>query len=167
LNVTEPAFYKELNRLLQSEPIASWRGYLRWHLARRPAPDLGSAFVRADYDFYRAYLRGVPELRPRWKRCVEYTDRDLGEALGQAYVEKVFPLDLKQSSQDMVKGIEVAMEERIHQLPWMEEATKEQALAKLHAMRNKIGYPDKWRDYGALQVRRADFLGNVTRAAAF
>jgi len=167
LNVTEPAFYEELGRLLRAESIASWRGYLRWHLIDSRAQYLSAAFVRADFDFYRAYLRGVPEMRPRWKRCVEYTDRDLGEALGQAFVGRVFPAELKQGTQAMVKEVEAAMETRIRELPWMGDATKEQALAKLHAMRNKIGYPDKWRDYGPLQLRRADFLGNVTRAAIF
>ena len=167
LNVTEPEFYKELGRLLQTEPIDAWRGYLRWHLVESRAPYLSATFVRADFDFYRSYLRGVPEMRPRWKRCVEYADRDIGEALGQAFVERVFPPELKQGTQAMVKEIESAMEARLRELPWMGRATKQQALAKLDAMKNKIGYPDKWRDYSALGLSRGDFLGNVTRAVAF
>jgi len=112
-------------------------------------------------------LRGAKELQPRWRRCVQYTDYSLGEALGQIYVRKVFSPELKASTLDMVKRIEAAMGERIRQLDWMSPETKQQALAKLAGIRNKIGYPDKWRIYSSVQIVPNDFAGNVTRAAEF
>ncbi len=154
LNVAPPAFFKELETLLKDEPIGNLRNYLRFHLANGYAAYLSSAFVQENFDFYLKYLRGAKEMQPRWKRCVQYTDRDLGEALGQAYVRKVFPPGLKASTVDMVKRIEDAMALRIEQLDWMSPATKEQALVKLHGIRNKIGYPEKWRDYSSVKMRQ-------------
>jgi putative endopeptidase len=167
LNVTAPAFFKEVNAEMEREPLANWKTYLRFHVADSAAPYLSSNFVQENFDFYRKYLRGAKEMQPRWKRCVQYTDRDLGEALGQAYVRKVFSPELKQSTLEMVKHIEDAMAQRIHQLDWMSAETKEQALTKLHAIRNKIGYPDKWRDYSSVNITRDDFLGDVRRSTEF
>jgi len=167
LNVTEPAFFKELDTRLRAESLADWKTYLRWHLARERAPYLSSAFVKENFDFYRGYLRGVKATQPRWKRCVGWVDRDLGEALGQVFVEKTFDPETKARTLDMVRRIETAMEARIRSLGWMGDATKAKALDKLRAVRNKIGYPDRWRDYGKLEIRRDDFLGNVRRAAEF
>ncbi len=167
LNVTEPAFFTALESLLKTESLDDWRAYLRWHLAALYAPYLSAALVKADFDFYRGYLHGVKEQQPRWKRCVGFVDRDLGEALGQVFVDKTFSPALKQKTLDMVLGIEKAMSSRIRGLDWMSPTTKEQALAKLAMMRNKIGYPDAWRDYSTVEIRREDFLGNVERAAAF
>jgi endothelin-converting enzyme/putative endopeptidase len=109
----------------------------------------------------------VKELRPRWKRCVQSVDSDLGEALGEVFVQKAFGPEVKQSTLEMVRQIEAAMADRINGLPWMGEATKKRAREKLHAMRNKVGYPDAWRDYASLQITRGDFLGDVERAIAF
>jgi len=167
LNVTEPAFFSALAALLQSESLEDWRAYLRWHLAALYAPYLSSPFVQADFDFYRGYLRGVKQLQPRWKRCVGFVDRDLGEALGQVFVDKTFSSELKGKTLDMVVAVEKAMAKRVQGLTWMSPATKAQALAKLNTMRNKIGYPDSWRDYGSVEIRRGDFVGNVQRAATF
>jgi putative endopeptidase len=167
LNVTAPAFFKEVNAEMEREPLANWKTYLRFHVADSAAPYLASNFVQENFDFYRKYLRGAKEMQPRWKRCVQYTDRDLGEALGQAYVRKVFSPELKQSTLEMVKHIEDAMAQRIHQLNWMSAETKGQALAKLNAIRNKIGYPDKWRDYSSVNIVRDDFLGDVRRSTEF
>jgi putative endopeptidase len=167
INVTEPKFFQAVERLLETRPINDWKVYLRWHLAREEAPSLSSAFVRANFDFYSKYLRGVTELQPRWKRCVQYVDRDLGEALGQVFVEKTFTPETKARVLTMTNQIEMAMESELQQLPWMGPETKKQALAKLHAVVNKIGYPDKWRDYSSLRIARDDFLGNVDRAATF
>jgi putative endopeptidase len=167
LNVDAPEFIKELNRLLSSEPIDSWKTYLRFHVADASSPYLSAKFVEENFEFYRKYLRGATEMQPRWKRCVQYTDYDLGEALGQVYVAKVFSPELKQSTLDMVRGIEDAMGQRIRALDWMSPETKQQALIKLAGIRNKIGYPDKWRDYSSVTIVRDDFAGNVERAHQF
>lgn len=166
-NVTEPAFFKTLSELLKKEALSTWQTYLRWHLVRARAQYLSTAFVKADFDFYRAYLRGVKEQQPRWKRCVAWVDRDLGEALGQVFVEKAFNPAIKKKALDMVLLIEQVMGERLKRLDWMSEPTKKEAQAKLTSMRNKIGYPDKWRDYSTLDVVREEFVGNVERAAIF
>jgi endothelin-converting enzyme/putative endopeptidase len=167
INVTEPDFLKEVDRLLQSEPLADWKTYLRWHVASARAPYLTEAFEREDFDFFSRYLQGVQEMPPRWKRCVELVDRDLGEALGQVYVEKAFAPRTRAAALDMVHRIHAAMDARIRGLDWMAEATKERALEKLHAMSDKIGYPDRFRDYGPVRVVRDDFAGNVARATEF
>ena len=139
----------------------SWKAYLRWHLVHANAPYLSAAFVNADFDFFGKTLSGAQELEPRWKRCVSYTDNDLGEALGQAYVQKAFPPEAKERAQQMVKQIEQAMEQRHRKTVLDVAETKQKALEKLHAVANKIGYPDKWRDYSALTIVRDDDLGNV------
>jgi putative endopeptidase len=167
VNAAPPTFFKELEAELKKEPIANLRNYLRFHLANGYAAYLSSPFVQENFDFYLKYLRGAKELQPRWKRCVQYTDRDLGEALGQAYVRKVFPPELKASTLEMVRRIEDAMAQRIGQLDWMSPETKEQAMAKLHGIRNKIGYPEKWRDYSSVKILRTDFLGDVQRSTEF
>jgi len=167
INVVPSTFFKEINSRLAAEPLENWKSYLRFHLANGSAPYLSSAFVQENFDFYSKYLRGAKELQPRWRRCVQFTDRDLGEALGQAYVAKVFSPELKASTRDMVKRIEDAMEQRIRGLDWMSAETKQQALAKLHSIRNKVGYPDKWRDYSSVKIVRNDLLGNVQRANTF
>jgi putative endopeptidase len=167
LNVETPEFFKTLTIELRDEPLASWKAYLRWHLINANAPFLSSEFVNADFDFYGKTLQGAQELEPRWKRCVGYTDNDLGEALGQAYVERTFSPDAKRRAQKMVMEIEEAMGRDIESLSWMTPATKEHALEKLHTVANKIGYPDKWRDYTALTIVRNDEMGNVLHAREF
>ena len=167
LNVAVPDFFKGLETELKTEPIENWRTYLRWHLVHSNVRYLPAAFVNADFEFYGKVLSGQKELQPRWKRCVRYVDRDLGEALARAYVEKTFGSDGKQRTLKMVQEIEAAMEQDIHQLSWMSDATKQQALDKLHLIRNKIGYPDKWRDYSSVTIAKDDAVGNVQRSVAF
>ncbi len=167
LNVGDPAFFKQVNASLASEPLANWKTYLRFHVADSSSPYLSAKFVQENFEFYRKYLRGAKEQEPKWKRCVRYSDYMLGEALGQAYVRKVFSPELKQSTLDMVRRIEDAMAKRIQGLDWMSAETKTQALVKLQGIRNKIGYPDKWRDYGPVKIVRTEFLGNVQRATEF
>jgi endothelin-converting enzyme/putative endopeptidase len=167
LNVDAPEFMKELNTLLSAESLDNWNTYLRFHVADVSSPYLSAKFADENFEFYRKYLRGAKEQQPRWKRCVQYVDYDLGEALGQVYVAKVFSPQLKQSTLDMVKGIEDAMGQRIRALDWMSPETKQQAMTKLASIRNKIGYPDKWRDYSSVTIVRDDFAGNVARAHQF
>jgi putative endopeptidase len=167
LNVSTPKFFKEVNAKLKNEPISNWKTYLRFHVVDSASPYLASSFVDENFAFYRQYLRGAKEQQPRWKRCVSYTDRQLGEALGQVYVAKVFSPELKQSTLDMVRGIEDAMALRINGLDWMSPETKEQALKKLHGIRNKIGYPDKWRDYSSVKITRDDLAANMAHASEF
>jgi endothelin-converting enzyme/putative endopeptidase len=167
LNVTEPEFFKELDRQLRERVLADIKTYLRWHLAHASAPFLSSAFVNEDFDFFGRTLYGVPELRPRWKRCVALVDAQLGEALGEEYVSRAVSPELKRKTLHMTKQIEQAMHDDLVRLEWMSAATREKALEKLRAIVNKIGYPDKWRDYGSLEVRRNGFFGNVARAKLF
>jgi len=167
LNVDAPQFYKQVSAELSSEPLANWKIYLRFHVADQYSPFLSANFVQENFEFYRKYLRGAKEMQPRWRRCVQYTDYNLGEALGQVYVRRVFSPELKASTLDMVNRIEVAMGERIHELDWMSPETKQQALVKLAGIRNKIGYPDKWRDYSSVKIAHDDFAGNIQRAAEF
>ena len=167
LNVAAPDFIKAMEAVIMSEPLPALQAYLRWHLVHAQARWLSTAFVDEDFNFYSRTLTGARELQARWKRCVRYTDRALGEALGQAYVEIAFSAEARQRARRMVEQIEQAMARDIQQLTWMSEATKQQALTKLHAVVNKIGYPDKWRDYRALQIARGDALGNGERSNAF
>lgn len=167
LNVTAPNFFKAMSEQLNSESLADWKTYLRWHLVHADAPFLSSAFVSENFAFYGKTLRGQQEIQPRWKRCTRGVDGDLGEALGQAYVDKYFSPEAKQQALKMVKEIEAAMGQDIQSLPWMSAPTKQQALVKLHAVANKIGYPDKWRDYSKLEIVRGDELGNVDRSRQF
>ena len=166
-NVTQPAFFEALERVLETESLASLRTYLRWHMAHDAAPYLGKAMVGESFDFYSRTLRGVPQLRPRWKRCVAMVDGQLGEALGKEYVRRAFSPELKAKALHMTKRIEQAMREDLESLDWMSAPTKREALAKLSTLVNKIGYPAKWRDYSSVTVKRDDFFGNVVRAQRF
>ena len=167
LNVSEPAFVRGVERLLAREGLPAWQAYLRFHVALERAPFLSRAFQEESFGFHRAFLQGVKEEPPRWKKCVHWTDEELGEALGKEFVARAFPPGRKAEAEDLVKLVEAAMERRLRALPWMEEATKKEALAKLAAMRNKIGYPVKWRDYSAVEVRPDDLVGNVDRTSRF
>jgi putative endopeptidase len=166
VNVTEPEFYKELNRQVQSNSLDDLKAYLRWHVASANAPYLSNAFVKQNFEFYSHTLRGVEQMPARWKRCVRLVDRQLGEALGEEFVNRVFSAETRQKTVEMTRRIEQAMEEDIKSLGWMGPETKKQALEKLHGVMNKIGYPDKWRDYTSVTIRRADYLGNVQKSAS-
>jgi len=167
LNVTEPAFFTEFGRLLEAESLDKWKAYLRWHVAHARAPYLSKAFVDEDFNFYRKTLRGVTSDQPRWKKCTGLVDRDLGEALGQVFVAKTFSPATKAKTEEMTKYVEEAMADEIARLDWMSAETKQKAMEKLGTIVNKVGYPDRWRDYSALDVARGDFMGNVRRAARF
>ncbi len=167
INVMEPAFYQALEKQLHARSIDEWKSFLRWNVIRDYSNYLSSPFVEAHFAFYGKYLRGVPELQPRWRRCVQWVDRDLGEALGQVFVEKTFTPETKARTVAMTKEIERAMKEDLKALPWMGEETRKQALLKLHSIINKVGYPDKWRDYSPVDIRSADLAGDVERAQRF
>ena len=167
LNVQHPAFVAELENQLKTRSLNDWKTYLRWHAARSHAQLLSQPFRDENFGFYRRYLRGVPAPPPRWKTCVRGVDNELGEALGQVYVERAFSPQLKADTLDIVKRIEEEMDKRVHNLDWMSPQTKQRALTKLHKMANKIGYPDKWRDYSSVQVERGDYFGNVERTTRF
>jgi putative endopeptidase len=167
LNVAQPAFFKELNARIAGESLADLKIFLRWALVDASASYLAKNFVDAEFAFYGAYLRGVQSDQPRWKKCVTWVDRDLSEALGQEFVTRAFPEAMKAKTLLMTTQIEAALRQRIERLDWMRSATKKEALAKLAKIRNKIGYPDIWRDYSPLVVDRGDFFGDVTRAISF
>jgi len=166
LNVTNPDFFKQVNGILESESLDALRTYVSWHLIDAAAPWLSKPFVDANFKMQQV-LSGQTENKPRWKRCVSSTDDALGEALGQRYVELTFGADGKQRMLKMVDALEKSLDQDIRELPWMTEETKKQAKVKLDAIRNKIGYPDVWRDYGSLQIVRGDLLGNFLRANEF
>ncbi|MGH9541813.1 MAG: M13 family metallopeptidase [Terriglobales bacterium] len=167
VNVAVPGFFTALQGELTSRPLADWKTYLRWHWVHNAAPYLSRSFVDANFAFYGRTLTGAPQMQERWKRCVRYTDEELGEALGQLYVARYFPPASKAKAQVMVQDLERSLEADITNLPWMTEATKRQATIKLHAIVNKIGYPKKWRDYSSIRLARNDFFGDVLRADAF
>jgi putative endopeptidase len=167
VNVTPPDFFQKLNTALAFVPLENWKAYLKWHLIQANAPYLSAAFVKEDFEFERHFLNGQREIEPRWKRCVSVTDRLLGEALGRLYVEQTFTPETRQRTLEMVKIEEATLAENIQQLPWMTPETKQQALVKLKAITNKIGYPEKWLDYSSVKISRNDLPENVRNARAF
>jgi predicted metalloendopeptidase len=167
LNVEEPNFFRQLESTIVQTGLDDLKTYLRWQFIHSASPLLTAPFVEENFDFYGRTLTGAKELRPRWKRCVEYVDGDLGDALGQKYVEATFGEQGKQRTLKMVDEIENALRTDVQALSWMTPATKREALVKLTAVRNKIGYPDKWRDYSTVRIVRGDLLGNDQRATEF
>jgi len=167
LNVAVPEFFKTLNSQIEQQDLATWKSYLRWHAIHANATSLSSAVVNENFNFFGKTLQGKEQLPPRWKRCTNDVDDDLGEALGQVYVEKYFSPEAKKQVLEILQGIQKAMDADIHSLPWMSEETKRRALEKLQSMANKIGYPDKWRDYRQLEIKRGDHMGNSLRARRF
>ena len=166
LNVGNPDFFKDVNALLESESLDSLKTYVRWHLLHAAAPGLSQPFVDANFKYQQA-LTGQKEIQARWKRCVNLTDRELGEALGQRWVETAFPPESKARMLKMVDALEKSLDSDIQDLSWMSAETKKQAKVKLDAIRNKIGYPSVWRDYSSVVVKPDDFMGNVQRANEF
>jgi len=166
LNVVNPDFFKQVNSVVDSESLDSLKTYVSWQLLNRAAPWLSQPYVDASFKM-RQQLTGQKENQARWKRCVNATDNAMGEALGQSYVELTFGADGKQRMLKMVDALEVSLDQDIHGLSWMSDDTKKQAKLKLEAIRNKIGYPDVWRDYSSLTIVRGDLMGNFFRATEF
>ena len=167
LDVSDPDFFEALEPLLKSVSIADWKAYLRWTVVHGLVSSAPKPFVDEDFAFFDRRLRGQAEIQARWKRCVDATDEQLGEALGEAYVEREFSPAAKQRVLAMTRQIEKAMETAIKTLDWMSDKTKARALEKLASVTNKIGYPDKWRNYSNLEIVRGDALGNMERASGF
>ncbi len=167
LNVAWPDFFKALDSEIGNASLEEWKAYLTWHTVHGAARILPTPFVEENFHFYGKTLTGTNEMRPRWKRCVDYTDEELGEALGRKYVERTFGAEGKARTLKMVDALEKALGEDIRQLDWMSPATKQQALVKLKAITNKIGYPDRWRDYSSVVIRRDEALANDFRANTF
>jgi putative endopeptidase len=168
LNNISPGFFKDVNTLIEKTPIEEWKTYLRWRVVRRAAPRLSAAFVNEDYRFNSEYMRGTKEMEARWKRCVRATDNDLGEALGKLFVERYFGPEGKQKMRELVENVTAAMGQAIKDVDWMSPATKEKALIKLKALRKeKLGFPDKYRDYSSVKISRDDLLGNFIRSTQF
>ncbi len=166
VNVTAPEFVRRVDSLLQAAPLATWRAYLKYHAIAEAAPWLSTPFVQEDFA-YRARFSGARALLPRWKRCLRETDGDLGEALGQAYVQKTFPPEARARARAVIDDIRTAFGERLKHLTWMSDATRAQALDKLAQMNEKVGYPDQWRDYSRLRQSDGPFVLNVASANAF
>lgn len=167
INVGQPEFFNSLNEQLTSTPLPDWKIYLRWHLITTAAPALSSKFVDENFNFFSKTLTGAKELQPRWKRCVQSTDRQLGEALGQKYVARAFPPEAKEAALKMVHNLISALHDDIETLPWMGPETKKQALDKLSHIMLKVGYPDKWRDYSGYEVTRGPYVDNLFRGREF
>jgi putative endopeptidase len=167
LNVATPDFFKALNGLIQSEPLESWKSYLRWHALHGQAQDLPKAFFDENFDFFGRTLQGQKEPQARWKQCTTATDNALGEAVGQDWVKQNFPPAAKASMDKLVAALEKSLGDDIKTLPWMSDATKKAAEEKLGMIRNKIGYPEKWRDYSKVKARRDDLLGNRHRSGVY
>jgi endothelin-converting enzyme/putative endopeptidase len=167
LNVVEPDFIAGLNRQIEVTPLDEWKTYLRWQLLHARAPLLSAAFVNEDFAFFGTTLRGARELSPRWKRCVTAASADLGEAIGQHHVRQTFGEQGKTRTLALVVALEAALAADIAELPWMGQETKQAALLKLRAITNRIGYPDRWRDYAAIDIVRTDAAGNARRAKAW
>lgn len=167
LNVEQPKFMQEFQRQLQHTSLADWKTYLTWQVLLTAAPALSTPFVQEDFAFNQQYLQGAKELKPRWKRCVESTDENLGEALGKKYVEKTFSPEAKARMQEMVNNILLGLHEDILTLTWMSDETKQKALEKLSTFNPKVGYPDKWKDYSSVEITRESYWNDVVEAQRF
>ena len=167
VNVGSPGFMTTVNTVLDTESLSALKSYLRWHTLHSAAPLLSEPFQDENFAFFSATLNGQKEQQPRWKRCTRMTDAALGEAVGQDWVKQNFPPDAKNNMENLVHALETALGQDIAQLPWMSPETKVEAKKKLDAIRDKIGYPEHWRNYSKLTVKRDDLVGNVQRNDIF
>jgi endothelin-converting enzyme/putative endopeptidase len=165
--VLAPEYFRGMEQLIKSAPVEQWRAYLRYSVINHMASSLSQPFVDENFDFYRRTLGGAQQDQPRWRRCSFYADFDLGEDVGQAYVAKYFSPESKAKMLQMVKAIEASLNQDISDATWMSDATRKSAHVKLAAQIEKIGYPDKWRDYSTVEIKRDDFVGNIQRAARY
>jgi len=165
--VGQPEFFDAVNQLVKERPLSDWQAYLRWHLLHGSAPYLPAAFEQENFDFFGRVLSGQPEPEPRWKRAAHVIDGSIGEALGRLYVEKCYPPAARARMNELVENLKAVFHDRLEKAAWMTPETRAKALAKFARFTQKIGHPDHFRDYSAVDIRRDDYLGNVRRAAAF
>jgi predicted metalloendopeptidase len=165
--VSSPEFFRVEEKLLADHPLQHWKAYMRWQVIHRAAPALNKAMADENFDFFAHTLAGQEQQLPRWRRCTNAADRDLGEALGQAYVDRAFPPESRARTIEMVHAIERSLHADIEGVSWMTPATKEQAIVKLKGIEDKIGYPSHWRDYSSVTVTRDSYLANVEQASSF
>jgi len=165
--VGQPRFFEGLQRQLSERPLAEWKVYLRYHVLRSAAPYLAAPFEAEHFRFYGTVLRGTPEMEPRWQRAARTVDGAIGEALGQLYVERYYPVEAKARMDEMIRNITAVMRERLLKLDWMTEPTRKKALAKFERFFAKIGYPAKWRDYSSVGIGPGAYLANVRAATEF
>jgi putative endopeptidase len=165
MNIGQPAYYKALNVALTKHAIADWKTYLRLHIAADAAPMLSSEFVKAQFELYGKTIGGAKEMKPRWKRVQGMMDGAVGELIGQMYVKDNFSPEAKEKAKELIANLRAALADRINALDWMSPATKQQALKKLNTIAVKVGYPDKWKNYDALEIKAGDFVGNMERAS--
>ncbi|MBX2840707.1 MAG: M13 family metallopeptidase [Flammeovirgaceae bacterium] len=169
--VMQPDFLQEFERVVNGVPVSDWQSYLTWHLLKGASPFLNDDYQSANFDFYSKELRGLKQMKPRWKRVLQTTSGFMGEAIGKLYVDETFPPEAKEKAKEMVENIKGAYKIRINNLDWMTDSTKENAVKKVNTMRVKIGYPDKWKDYAELSVEvgpeKGSYLQNVMNAAKF
>jgi len=167
VNVVPPDYFKKVSGTIDSVSLDDWKSYLRWHVTRGAANLLSRPFVEENFDFNSRYMAGQKEMQPRWKRCVQLTDTQLGEALGQPYVHATFGPDGKARMLKMVEALEKSLDTDIAELPWMTPETKKQAKVKLDAISNKIGYPENWKDYSSVKIARGDLVGDFRQVRDF
>lgn len=169
INVRMPDFYSNLSNMINEVPVKDWKPYLKWNLINRNANFLSSDIEKADFGFYQGFLSGVKEMRPRWKRIMDFTSGYLGEPVGKIYVEKHFPPEAKERMVELVGNLKESLAHRIDKVVWMSDSTKQKALEKLDAMTVKVGYPDPedWVDYSSMEIIEGDFLANIYNARKF
>jgi putative endopeptidase len=167
INIYQPGFFVELGKMLKTVPVEDWKTFLRWQLINSTASYLSKDFEQQNFDFYYTTLSGQEKMAPRWKTVLDVTSGSLGEAIGQLYVEKYFPPAAKERMTDLVMNLKKSLKQRIENLAWMGPQTKEEALAKLNNMGVKIGYPNKWRDYSALEITPESYVMNILNSQAY
>ena len=164
INVAEPELLKKFNVLLTSEPLDTWKLWLRWRVLKISAPYLAKPFADEDFHFESTVLAGTQEKLPRWQTCARIVDQNLSDALGQAYVAKYFPPEAKRRMSELVENLRAAMRDEIEHSEWMQPETKKNAVLKLNTLRVQIGYPDRWHDYSALEIRPNTYFENIRAA---
>ncbi len=165
--VTAPGFFKEMGIMLREVPLADWKTYLRWQTLTAYAPYLSSAFVNENFNFFSRAMEGTQQIEERWKRMTSLTSGSLDQLVGRMYVEKYFPPSCKQRMNELAANIKKAFEARLRRISWMSDKTRQQALEKLLAMRIEVGYPDRWEDYGKLEIGRDSLVDNLRRSGRF